>query len=299
MNKSILIIGSHGFIGSHLCRYFEKSWKLYKCDDKAITDDPAFYRVDRNNPDYDKIIAAVEPDVCIYAGGSGNVSLSISEPATDFLLNTLDVSKLLYAIKGNKPSCKFIHISSAAVYGNPSELPVKENHPVSPLSPYGWHKYMSEILCKEFSTQYQIPTLSMRVFSVYGERLRKQLFWDLYSKFKENGPVTLFGTGKESRDFIYIEDLLTVFDLLIKNAEFKGEVINVSSGIETTIEVAASHFKELYNPKKEIIFNGQVKIGDPVNWRADVSKIQAYGFSAKITLESGLQNYVKWLKENE
>jgi len=78
--------------------------------------------------------------------------------------------------------CKYLHISSAAVYGNPKQLPVKETDNCQPLSPYGWHKWMSELICQEYFRLYNIRSLIVRPFSVYGPGLRKQLFWDLYGK---------------------------------------------------------------------------------------------------------------------
>ena len=296
----ILIIGASGFIGSHLDDYFtSKGKKVFRCDVRPRPGTDQFATVDKLNPEYGPVILKCQPDVCIYAGGNGNVSVSIQDPALDYLLNTTDVSKILFALKEHKPDCKFIHISSAAVYGNPVSLPIKEMDAILPLSPYGWHKYMTELLCKEFFILFQIPTVSLRVFSVYGERLKKQLFWDTYRKFKEQSTVELFGTGKETRDFIYISDLVRAFDLVIQKAEFVGEAINVSSGIETTIEEAATLFGQMYNPSKKIVFNHQSKPGDPANWRADISSIHSLGFAAQIKIEDGLKNYVKWLKENE
>lgn len=295
----ILIIGSQGFIGSHLDDYFSKKENvIYRCDAQPINNGSHYFQVNKFNPDYHDVIRSTEPDVCIYAGGNGNVSLSIQDSSMDYTLNTTDVWKILNALKEVKPTCKFIHISSAAVYGNPTTLPIKENDVIRPLSPYGWHKYMAEIICNEFHTLFQIPTINLRVFSVYGERLRKQLFWDIYQKYIHSSEIVLFGTGKETRDFIYISDLVRVFDCIIEKSSFNGQSINVSSGIETTIEEAAAIFGRHYDSSKKIIFNHQTKLGDPLNWRSDVSTLTSLGFSAKVTMENGLKNYIKWLKEN-
>lgn len=296
----ILIIGASGFIGSHLDDFFSaQGTKVFRCDARPLTGKDHFIQVDKFNPDYIPVIQSTQPDICIYAGGNGNVPLSLRDPAMDYVLNTTDVWKILFALKEIKPNCKFIHISSAAVYGNPDRLPIAENAHIHPLSPYGWHKFMSELVCKEFFTLYGIPTLSMRVFSVYGERLKKQLFWDLYQKFRNDPEVALFGTGQETRDFIYISDLVQAFDVIIRHATFNGQSINVSSGIETTIADAAGIFGSLYDPTKKITFNHQTKAGDPLNWRADISVLRSLGFNARMNMHDGLKNYVEWLKENE
>jgi dTDP-glucose 4,6-dehydratase/UDP-glucose 4-epimerase len=296
----ILIIGAKGFIGSHLVDYFSKKGDtVVSCDSKDDPENPGYTKVDKFNADYNALFAGHKPDACIYAGGNGSVPYSIESPETDFYLNTVAVNNLLSALQKHSPSCRFIHISSAAVYGSPVNLPINEQETVKPQSPYGWHKYVSECICKKYSTLYGIKTCSMRVFSVFGERLTKQLFWDIYQKIKKSPVITLFGSGNESRDFIYIYDLIVAMDILLQKTEFNGEVINVSSGKETAIKDAASLFCRLYDPAIQLKFNNEVKKGDPSNWWADISKLKSLGFAPTVSLETGLGNYIQWLKERE
>ena len=95
------------------------------------------------------------------------------------MLNVSNVFKQLDAIRKFQPGCKYINLSSAAVYGNPESLPISEDHHLDPISPYGNHKKMAEEVCADFYTNYRIPTCSLRIFSAYGAGLQKQLFWDL------------------------------------------------------------------------------------------------------------------------
>ncbi len=296
----ILIIGAKGFIGSHLVEYFSsKGSQVISCDVKDDNSNPFYIKVDKFNSDFNSIFSAHDIEACIYAGGNGSVPLSIENPEIDFSLNTISVDRILAAIQKHKPKCKFIHISSAAVYGSPVKLPIGESESVNPLSPYGWHKYISECICKKYSTLYGIQTCSLRVFSVYGERLTKQIFWDIYQKIKKSPVVTLFGSGNESRDFIYIYDLVVAMDLVLNNLKFTGQVINVASGIEISIKEAAGTFCKLYDPSLQLKFTNEVKPGDPSNWWADIKQLTDLGFAPKTKLAEGLSNYVKWLKERE
>lgn len=297
----IIIIGAKGFIGSHLVTYYSSVPEniVMGCDVKVELGNSHYIQVEKFNSDYDKIFITNEYDLCIYAGGNGSVPYSLQYPEIDYHLNTYSINRILTAIHKHQPRCKFIHLSSAAVYGSPKELPITEESSINPMSPYGWHKFMTEIICKKYNSLYNIPTLSLRIFSVYGEGLRKQLFWDIYQKITKSKSITLFGTGRESRDFIYISDLVRAINLLVHKGSFQGEVYNVASGIETTIEEAASTFVNLYDSSIDLKFGGETKAGDPTNWRADISKINKLGFSSNIELKKGLENYVSWLKENE
>jgi len=200
----ILIIGSSGFIGSHLVQYFaRKGLVVLGCDirpSSAVNETTVLLPADIH--DYTGIFKNQNFDYCINASGSASVPFSIVNPAEDFHLNVANVNLILHAIRNENPACGFINFSSAAVYGNPASLPVKEEAKLAPVSPYGFHKMISEQICAEFWKLYKIRTCSLRVFSAYGPGLRKQIFWDLYQKTNSSSTIEIFGTGKKSRDFI-------------------------------------------------------------------------------------------------
>ena len=188
----ILIIGSRGFIGHHLFSYFsEKGNEVWGTD---VVDDyinkERYFLIDASNSDYSSVFQSAEFDLCVNCSGAANVPESLKNPLRDYYLNTVNVFKILEAIRKFQPACKFINLSSAAVYGNPKQMPVKEDARPDPLSPYGFHKLQAEQICKEFYDFYNIRTCSLRIFSVYGPGLKKQLFWDLYNKAKKG--VSLF-----------------------------------------------------------------------------------------------------------
>ncbi|MCG3164357.1 MAG: dTDP-glucose 4,6-dehydratase [Bacteroidia bacterium] len=298
----ILIIGSEGFIGKAAFDYFSSTGNdTWGCDIKNASAHVSknFISVDSRQPNFTNVFGNQQFDCCLNASGAANVGLSIADPSLDFELNTRNVFLMLKAVKENNPDCKFLNLSSAAVYGNPLSLPVNEMQPVQPLSPYGWHKYMSELICKEFHTVYKLQTFSIRIFSAYGPGLRKQLFWDLYQKSLVSKNIELFGTGKESRDFIFIADLIQAIELVFKNVLFDGGVMNVANGTETTVENAASSFYKSLDKNTSFLFTKKKKEGDPDFWKADISKLLSLGYKQKYIFEQGINEYVKWLKENE
>lgn len=297
--KKILILGSEGFIGSHLVAYFLKNnWSVYGCDlhDLAVT----AYKYSRLSPRFDGLEAIFQKeqfDACINAAGNGSVPFSVEHPVRDFQANCGDTLTILEHIRHYNAQCRYVHISSAAVYGNPASLPVSESALPSPLSPYGWHKLMAEQLCKEYHTLYNMPIAVARLFSVYGPGLKKQLFWDIYNKMQvAEDRIPMWGTGKESRDFIFISDVVHAIELILRKSPMEADVYNVASGEETTIEFAAQQLVNGWNPLLKLDFNRQVREGDPLNWRGDINKLLDLGFRATVGLEQGIQKLTQWLK---
>lgn len=295
----ILIIGSKGFIGSHCVDYYKsKGATVFQADVNESMEDN-YYTIQPLNSNFSLPFQEHQFDVCVNASGSAHVGFSFDNPSKDFELNVINVQKILVAIRDYNKDCKFINFSSAAVYGNPQSLPIKENSVCKPLSPYGFHKLQSELLLTEYHNLFGLKTCSLRVFSTYGPGLRKQLFWDLYKKSLDNGVISLYGTGNETRDFIYIDDLIQIIDLVIQNSTFQGSIYNVASNVETRIAEAAQLFINTFSPERKVMFNGEEKVGDPVHWLADMEILKREGFKTQFTLYSGLKKYAEWLKENE
>jgi len=297
MNK-FLIIGSKGFIGANLTSYLEgMAYQVWGADvivDYVNTE--RYLLIDASNPGFHEVFENESYDICINCSGAANVSDSLEHPYRDFQLNTSIVFNILEAIRTYQPECKFINLSSAAVYGNPQSLPIKENSALAPISPYGYHKLMSERICEEFHRFFGLHTCSLRIFSAFGEGLRKQLYWDLYHKVKQDSEIRLFGTGNESRDFIYIDDLIQAILAVATSAKLEGQAINVANGKEIYIKDCAKIYYDLFDEPINYQFSQQEKKGDPNNWVADISILSELGYEQKYTLEDGLRNYIKWIK---
>jgi len=295
---NILIIGSKGFIGSHCVNYFKnKNYQVFEAGVSAnLNNNPFYSQLNGNNTNFDALFKQQQYDLCINASGSAHVGFSFDKPDIDFELNVLNVHKILVSIRTYQPKCKFINFSSAAVYGNPEKLPIAEESSKNPLSPYGFHKLQSEYLLKEYQRFFGLSTCSLRVFSAYGPGLKKQLFWDLYQKATQNPEqIEVYGTGAESRDFIYIDDLIKGIDLIFEKAPFDGNAFNISSGIETPIKEVVKQFYQHLNPGLKFTFNNIQKQGDPNNWQADVTHLQKLGFKTLTSLNEGLLNTANWL----
>lgn len=292
----VVIIGSEGFIGKHLHSYFkDQGHKVWGAD--VVTryaDQENYFLMDASNSDFNSIFRQEQYDLCVNCSGAASVPDSLKNPLRDYYLNTVNVFKLLEAIRSEQNQCRFLNLSSAAVYGNPEQLPVSESATPFPLSPYGIHKLQSEQICREFYEFHRVPTCSLRIFSVYGPGLQKQLFWDLLKKAKSGKDISLFGMGMESRDFIYISDLLRVIELVYKHSSFEADVINVANGEEVFIKDAVSIFFSFFQTKISYSFSGDSRKGDPVNWKADISKLKSFGYESLVDMQGGLEAYYNY-----
>lgn len=296
---NILVIGSKGFIGSACYSYFKETGKhgIYGADVVTDYNDANYSQIDISNNDFKDIFKLKKFGLCINCSGAASVPDSLLNPSRDFSLNVLNVSKLLEAIRTHAPECRFINISSAAVYGNPKKLPVSEADVLAPVSPYGIHKMQAEQLCSTYQTFWNISTCSLRIFSAYGKGLKKQLFWDLYQKSIKSDTVKLFGTGIETRDFINIDDIIQAIELVIERAFFKGEAINIANGYQCSIEDVSKIFYEALGWKGTIEFTNKIRQGDPQYWQADISTLMQWGYHPEFDIRRGLEKYAEWLKE--
>lgn len=294
----ILIIGSRGFIGSHCVDHFSRKHEVWECDVVIDYNRPNYIFIEAIDSDFHEIFINNKFDVCINCSGAANVPFSLEKPYNDFQLNTVNVFKILDAIRRFNPGCRYINLSSAAIYGNPERLPITEYMPYKPVSPYGIHKQISEMICEEFHRFWKIPTACIRIFSAYGPGLKKQILWDLAIKASKNETVELFGTGKETRDFIYISDLINLIECVIKNGKFEGDIINAANGHQIQISEIANITLNALDCHKQLVFKGQNRECDPLYWEADIEKAKKLGYTQSVEITEGINNYILWLREN-
>lgn len=302
MKNIILVLGSSGFIGKNIVQQaLESGHQVVGIDIHNSETQHQNFKFKNLPISYNSVITTIAEeniDTIVHAGGSASVALSISQPQTDFDQNVGATFNILNAIKDSKKLIKFIYLSSAAVYGNPNYLPVDEFHPYNPISPYGYHKMFSEIICKEFWENFGISSLIFRVFSCYGEQQRKLFLWDLCQKIKANSNkvINLMGTGSESRDYIHVKDLSKCI-VSFSDRQFEGvEIFNLASGDELFISDIAENILKQFDTDRKINFMGSENNGNPNNWRANISKLNTTGFKREISFNQGIVDYCNWFK---
>lgn len=299
--EQVLVLGAAGFLGTAISRHcLAQGLSTIGVDVAAPVADVAFAKFSQTSnleEDLGPLLARFQPGYLVNVAGNADVSKSVRDPRDDFRRAADLFSIALEQVRLHSPGTRVLLASSAAIYGQPARLPVMEAEAPAPISPYGYHKWMCELLTKEYNAVYGIKTASMRVFSAYGAGLRKQILWDLCSKCAGGGAVELGGDGTESRDFIHATDIAHATLSILRGGEFAGEAYNVASGKEVSIsELAQLVLEEFGVHRGRLKFTGFGRVGDPKNWRADIGLLSSLGFRQSVDLRHGVAEYVQWFK---
>jgi UDP-glucose 4-epimerase len=239
------------------------------------------------------------PSEIFHLAGGSSVGLSIAQPFEDFSRTVASTARLLEWVRSSARECRLIVASSAAVYGSDHEGPIGEDAIPAPMSPYGQHKLMAEQLCKSYSATYGIRSIVVRLFSVYGPHLRKQLLWDICSRLQAGGrTIELGGTGAEIRDWTDVRDVTRLLAKLGDLPQQEGfRVINGGSGHGTSVADVADMLVRNWGKDIEVRYSGLVRAGDPFSLLADNAGLRRLPFDWRIPVDRGIADYVKWFKD--
>ena len=187
-------------------------------------------------------------------------------------------------------------MSTYSVYGNFYSKPIKENSLLKPLSSYAITKKISEDVLLKYSKLYNLNIKILRLASMYGNGLNKQLLFDACKKISEN-KGTFFGTGKEIRDWLHISDLCNFVYKIIKKNVVKNKIINCGSGKGHRVRDVVELIKKQFNPNINIRYINKKK-QDPRVLITDIKIAKSYKWIPKVNLKKGILKYIKWYKQN-
>jgi UDP-glucose 4-epimerase len=234
------------------------------------------------------------PSVIVHCAGGSSVPVSIERTAEDERRTVGTTKGVLDFVTRDAPGAKVVLLSSAAVYGEVRHLPIGEGAEPAPVSPYGRHKLAMERLCKSHCEQFEIPAAILRLFSVYGPGLRKQLFWDACRKLEAKSCI-FQGTGDERRDWLHVSDAVGLIRLAAAKASSGCIIVNGGSGQSATVRsVVESIARLLESPMPQ--FRGERREGDPVGYEADIAQARALGWTPRQPLDEGIADYVAWYR---
>jgi len=300
--STILVTGANGFLGRHVCRvaaahghyvigmghgdWVGDAWRQWGLS--------VWHELDVTLASL--VGHAGTPDLLVHCAGSSSVGFSFENPAQDFDRTVVTTRDVLEYLRTSAPETVLVYPSSAAVYGSAATLPISEESPIAPISPYGAHKSIAEDLCRSYSVRFGLHVAIVRIFSAYGVELRKQLLWDACRK-SVTGDYRFGGTGRETRDWVNGEDVARLLLLAGDHAEGGLAVVNGASGTEVSVERILAVLLDALGTGRKPEFTGTERPGDPERVVGDASRAMAWGWSPQRLWEEAVREYAAWFRE--
>jgi UDP-glucose 4-epimerase len=308
-NDVVFVTGAAGFIGRHVVSGFKRSgWRVAgfgRSEPPQDGLDLAQADLWCGGQQHAKALIQAgrqlgPPAALVQAVGSPSVGASFTDPAADFVSTVGTLKASLDFIRAQAPGARLVLLSSAAVYGRASQGLIDEYTPIDPISPYGLHKLMAEGLAQGWAELFGLDVAVLRLFSIYGPGLRKQLLWDVARRLSEDpSRLELSGTGEELRDFLYVDDavrLIGVAATYPKNG--RPLLLNGGAGEGTSVRTAVERLAAALRVRPMLAFNGEVRPGDPASLVADISAARRMGFEPLVGLGAGLTRYGAWVRQD-
>jgi UDP-glucose 4-epimerase len=303
MPRKVLVTGGAGFIGSHIVdRLVDDGSDVRVIDDLSTGKlDNIKAHLNSGKVDFvkgdirdavvvDKTVRGV--DAVIHLAALTSVPYSVANPDMTFDVNLSGTLNLLRSSAKNNVD-RFVFISTCAVCGEPERLPVTEDARANPISPYAESKLMTERYCLGFAERQLLRCVVLRFFNVYGPRQAMNDYSGVITRFidrsKQKLPLTIYGDGSQTRDFVYVQDVAQAVFASVKNEKAVGQVLNVGSGHPTSINELAKAVINLAGGNLQIRYEAP-RTGDIKDSFADISKARKIlNYEANVSLQDGLR----------
>ncbi len=301
-HRKVIVTGGAGFIGSHIVdELINKNYQVAVIDNlitgnrSNLSDNIPFYHIDIKEKEHlETVFSKESPDIVIHLAAQTSVGDSVNRPSYDGHNNILATINILDCCKNYKVK-KLIFASSAAVYGHTEHLPIKETNPLKPLSFYGLSKLTAEEYIQLYSKIFDLPYTILRFSNVYGERQNSHGEAGVISIFINQAlkqePVTIFGDGLQTRDFIYVKDVAAANIAAIENG--LNDTFNISSNTRTSVNEVLKVISDI-NRKEFIKIHHPFKPGEIIDSQLCNDKaINSLKWNPKYSLIEGLKEILK------
>jgi len=301
--RTSLVTGGAGFIGSHLVdRLLEIGDRVVVVDNLSagrrehVNRAAEFHEVDIRSPGVRDLVRSVSPDVVFHLAAQMSVAVSAREPVLDADINVLGTLNVLEGVRGASSDGRMARVvfasSGGAVYGEPDSLPALETHPCRPVSPYGASKAACETYLGTYRFVYGLDYSILRLANVYGPRQDPHGEAGVVAIFGnamlKDEPIRIFGDGTDERDYVYVGDVVTAFELAGRAAAKSTGPYNIGSGEGTSVEALARSMAGLTGYRKPPV-HVPPRQGDLHRIRLDWSRARReLGWSPTVTFATGL-----------
>ena len=306
-----IVTGAAGFVGSTLSArlladghdvvgidaftpYYDPALKRANI---ARLESPHFTLVEGDLAEVDLDTILVGADVVFHEAGQPGVRTSWGDDFATYLQENVHVTqRLLEAARRSSSLKRFVYASSSSVYGDAQQFPTREEDRPAPVSPYGVTKLAAEHLCSLYGTNFGVPTVSLRYFTVYGPRQRPDMAFTRFLRAAaEERPIDLFGTGEQVRDFTFVDDVVAANVRAATEDVAPGTVLNIAGGTNTSMIEVIDIIDSLSGKPLEVRRHPRSD-GDVHRTGGDASLArQAIGWKPAVGLEEGLARQWEWV----
>jgi UDP-glucose 4-epimerase len=295
-----LVVGGAGFLGSWLVdSLLDEGFETTVLDrsGRALERVSEADRIveDVSRVDLPAVLDERGIDAVFHLAGTPTVPPSLSRPIEDLDRNAGTTLSVLEGVRHARRPPLVAFVSSAAVYGEGLWMPMSEDHPLQPVSPYGVSKLAAETYVRVYARLYDVKSFSVRPFSLYGPRQKKLVVYDLLRRAVDGeDPLVVRGPPEVSRDFVFAADCARAIVQLARRAPAEGEAYNIASGIGTTLGTLVPLLLEAAGVEVSFEFSRDLRPGDPLRWEGDPTTARALGAVVDTPLIEGLRRTADW-----
>lgn len=296
-----LVTGGAGFIGSNIAEKLVKLGHQVRVLDDFSTGfrknlasfENDLELIEGDIRDYATVAKAVESvDYVLHQAALPSVPGSVAEPVK---YNQVNIDGTLHVLEASRQAGvkKLVMASSSAIYGDDLVLPKQEDMRPEPMTPYAIAKLTNEYYCRAYWQLYQMPTACLRYFNVFGPRQNpKSEYAAVIPKFitalQAGRQPTVFGDGGQSRDFTYIDDIVTANIFAVENQDMVGDVYNCACGVQYTLNQLLDRLREIIGTDIQAVYE-EARVGDIRHSYATIDRLRGYGFEPAVSFEEGLK----------
>ena len=307
---SYLVTGGAGFIGSHIAQSLLQNYNKVRILDNFSTGkvenlhglEGDLEIIQGDVRDKEQVKKSVEDiDIVFHEAAFVSNPRSLLQPAECYDINVHGTENLLEASR-NAGVKRVVLASSAAVYGNSDGFPLKEESKVIPQTPYAASKFINEIYAGLYTRVFSIEVVSLRYFNVFGPRQSPDSEYAgaipiFISNLLSKEQITIYGDGKQTRDLIYVDDVVRVNLIAAEHPSATGQVFNICTGIETSVQVLVESLRQLFPPSNEPNRN-QARVGDIYRSQGKPDKArEMLDFVPETSLIEGLKKTIEWMRK--
>ncbi|MBS3050562.1 MAG: GDP-mannose 4,6-dehydratase [Candidatus Aenigmarchaeota archaeon] len=310
----VLVTGADGFMGSHLTEALLNKGAEVSIYVRGTTETTVKYKLKNiqhlenklkavltgniGNTDAIKLIENNNPQIIFHLAADAYVPNSFEHPLEVMETNVIGTLNVLHAAMHIKELQQVVCTSSSEIYGSAVYVPIDEKHPLNPTSPYAASKVAADRYCFAYWNTYKLPIAVIRPFNTYGPRHTYDVIPKFISLALENKDLTVYGSGDQSRDFTYVDDMVRAFMVMGSEKKAVGEAVNFGTSKDISINDVAGRIISISNSKSRIVHQKE-RLAEVTRLCCDYGKAEKlFGWKPTVDIDEGLRRNIEWQRNH-